>query len=215
MKRVLLALLGILVVTGICMAQEFHPRTGYARRDFPNSPINEGLVAFVPGIATGSTARVTNQATGQYVDVLVLPPQGSPLLMGWVVDLSPGAAERLGIASGATVTVGPPGARPVPPPVVIAAEPEPEPEPPPPPPPPPPVVVVVEPEPPRPVLTVDLSEVIAMREAAGLEREVVLARRAEDLAAQATALRVLAEALAAQAMALNTLAETLAAQAGD
>jgi len=222
MKRVLLALLGILVTAGFCWAQAVE-QTGYVRQELQAG----GMMAFHPSLPIGSRATVTNLATGDEIEVTIIrPPGAAPLPSGWVIDLSPGAALALNVAGGETVFVTNRTPLPVPP-VIAAAEPEPPPplpppEPvyiPPPLPPPEPVYVPPPPEPvevprPLPVVDIDISDLVATRGAADVAREAARVEREEALTVQAAALRNLAGALTAQAAALNALAEALAVQVG-
>jgi len=88
-----------------------------------------GMTAAHPSLPIGSRARVTNVATGEYIEVTIvgrIPPA-----VDRIVDLSPSAASALKIPAGGTVLIST-GDPTEPPPVVVAAAPEPEPEPAPP-----------------------------------------------------------------------------------
>ncbi|MCL2190591.1 MAG: hypothetical protein FWB79_01210 [Treponema sp.] len=145
MKRVLLTLLGILVVAGFCMAQ-----TGDFRQQGMASQVMQtnGMTAAHPSLPIGSNARVISTATNNEIEVTItgrIMPS-----LDRVIDLSPAAAQALGIVEHGHViitTASPPLPQPVPPPVqepptVVFVEPEPAPVPVA-----PVFVVVVEPEP--------------------------------------------------------------------
>jgi len=144
MKRVLLALLGILIVAGFCMAQ-----AGDFRQQGMASQVmlTDGMTAAHPSLPIGSRAWVINTVTNDEIEVTItgrIPPA-----LDRIIDLSPAAARELGLDEGGHVivtTTSPPLPLPVPPPLAVVIEPEPEPVP----------VVVVAPEPePEPVIAVE------------------------------------------------------------
>ena len=148
MKRVILALLGILMVADFCMAQAGDFRQeGMATQNMATG----GMTAAHPSLPIGSSARVINTDTNEEIEVIITGRIVPALYR--IIDLSPVAASALGIGTGGHVvvtTARPPLPQPVPPPileppvVVAVVEPEPEPEPVPVP---APVIVIAEPEP--------------------------------------------------------------------
>jgi len=166
-----------------------------------------GLLAFHPYFPIGSRVKVINAFTGDAIEVTIIRPAVvNPLPTGWIIDVSQSVALALNVSGGETVVVLPtayvfpmPAQNPPPePPVIVVQAPLPLPPPPPPPP---------EPEPEVPI---DLSELIAARQAAEFARQTVVAEQGSNLTAQAASLDTLAGALAVQANALNALADRLA-----
>jgi len=237
MKRVLLALLGIPVIAGFCMAQAgTFNQQGMASQEM----LVEGLNAAHPSLPIGSRAMVTNAITGDEIEVTIvgrIPPSPDR-----IIDLSPSAALALNISDGGFVLVIVPG-RPLPIPVPpetfleslqylrygeviyldLTVEPAP-PEPvhvaePPmliPPPLPPPVPVEREPV----IVTVDPGSVareaaFAAREAAFAAREAAIAAREAILVAREAALSELVDELYELAAGLDAREVTLSTLARD
>ena len=120
MKRVLLALVGTLLVAGLGMAQ-----VGDFRQQGMASQVmqHDDLTAAHPSLPIGSRARVTNTATNDEIEVIIIG-RIMPSI-DRIIDLSPVAAQALGIGAGGNVivaTVTPPLPQPLPP-VVAVAEP--------------------------------------------------------------------------------------------
>jgi len=219
MKRVLLALLGILVITGFCMAQAgTFNQQGMASQEM----LIEGFNAAHPSLPIGSRATVTNAITGDEIEVTIvgrIPPSPDR-----IIDLSPSAALALNIGDGGFVLVVIPG-RPLPIPVPPLALVEPEPlepvyvaEPPmlvPPPLPPPvpvepgPVIVAVDPS------VAAREAAFAAREAAFAAREAAFAAREAILVAREAALSDLVDELYELAVGLDAREATLSALARD
>jgi len=118
MRRVILAILGLVFSTGLCMAQSRTPleQRGNATQEMTD----EGLTARHHSLPIDSKARITNIANGKQVEVTItgrIVP--SPTR---IVDLSPAAARALDIGPGDVVMitqilVAPSASEPPPPPV--------------------------------------------------------------------------------------------------
>jgi len=101
MKRVILALLGLLCAAGLCMAQNWQARhqIGTATQEM----MAEGLSAGHNKIPIGSKAKVTNPANGLEIEVTIV--RQIPESPNRIIDLSPSAARALDICSGGPVIV--------------------------------------------------------------------------------------------------------------
>jgi rare lipoprotein A (peptidoglycan hydrolase) len=101
MRRVILALLGLLCAAGLCMAQSWQARhqIGTATQEMTA----EGLSAGHNKIPIGSKAKVTNPANGLEIEVTIV--RQIPESPNRVIDLSPSAARALDIGSGGPVIV--------------------------------------------------------------------------------------------------------------
>jgi cell division septation protein DedD len=101
MKRVILALLGLLCAAGLCMAQNWQARhqIGTATQEMTA----EGLSAAHNKIPIGSKAKVTNPANGLEIEVTII--RQIPESPNRIIDLSPSAARALDISSCGPVIV--------------------------------------------------------------------------------------------------------------
>ena len=101
MKRVILALLGLLCAAGLCMAQSWQARhqIGTATQEMKT----EGMSAAHSRIPIGSKAKITNPANGLEIEVTITGqiPESSQR----IIDLSPSAARALDLGSGGPVMV--------------------------------------------------------------------------------------------------------------
>jgi len=100
MRRVILAILGLLFTTGLCMAQR-QPMTQRGMATQENT--DEGLTIRHPALPYGSKARVTNIANGKEIEVTVIGQ--IPASATRVADLSPAAAKALDIGFGGPVII--------------------------------------------------------------------------------------------------------------
>ncbi|MCL2192047.1 MAG: hypothetical protein FWB78_01460 [Treponema sp.] len=128
MKRIFLALLVTLLVAGVCMAQTVWEQQGMASQVMQTG----GMSAAHPSLPIGSNVRVINTATNDEIEVTItgrIVPA-----VDRIIDLSPVAAQALGISGSGHVmvtTASPPLPQPIPPPLqeppvfVFVAEPEP------------------------------------------------------------------------------------------
>ena len=101
MRRVILAILGLLFTTGLCMAQR-QPMTQRGPATVNNT--DEGLTAHHPALPIGSKARITNIANGKEIEVTIIDPRINPDSTR-IIDLSPAAARALDIGFGGPVIV--------------------------------------------------------------------------------------------------------------
>jgi len=101
MKRVFLALVGLLCAAGLCMAQNWQARhqIGTATQEMTA----DGLSAAHSKIPIGSKAKVTNPANGLEIEVTIT--RQIPESPNRIIDLSPSAARALDINSCAPVIV--------------------------------------------------------------------------------------------------------------
>jgi hypothetical protein len=119
-KLVVVIFLGLLSAATV-QSQNIEEQSGMATQEMTD----EGLVAAHSSLLIGSHARVTNPDNGK--EVVVRITRRINKSQSRVIDLSPDAAQSLGLGSGGWVNINPiPRARRPPPP------PEPPPEPPPP-----------------------------------------------------------------------------------
>ena len=121
MRRVILAILGLLFSTGFCMAQR-PPLIQRGMATVENT--EEGLTARHPSLPVGSVARVTNLTNGKEIEVTISINRIAPS-PARVIDLSPAAALALDIGKGGLVQISEiRRARPEPPPPPPPPEPE-------------------------------------------------------------------------------------------
>jgi cell division septation protein DedD len=101
MKRVILALSGLFLAAGLCMAQNWQARhqIGTATQEMKT----EGLSAAHSRIPIGSKAKVTNPANGLEIEVTITAE--IPESPQRIIDLSPSAARALDVSPGAPVIV--------------------------------------------------------------------------------------------------------------
>ncbi|MDR2718632.1 MAG: hypothetical protein LBB89_11295 [Treponema sp.] len=101
MKRVILALPGLFLAAGLCMAQSWQARhqIGTATQEMTA----DGLSAAHSRIPIGSKAKVTNPANGLEIEVTIA--REIPESPNRIIDLSPSAARALDIGSGGPVIV--------------------------------------------------------------------------------------------------------------
>jgi len=101
MKRVILALSGLFLATGLCVAQNWQTRhqIGAATQEM----MTEGLSAAHNRLPIGSKAKVTNPANGLETEVTITGQ--IPESPRRIIDLSPSAARALDIGSGGPVMV--------------------------------------------------------------------------------------------------------------
>jgi len=101
MKRVILALPGLFLAVGLCMAQSWQARhqIGTATQEMTA----DGLSAAHSRIPIGSKTRVTNPANGLEIEVTITGK--IPESPDRIIDLSPSAARALNMESGGPVIV--------------------------------------------------------------------------------------------------------------
>ena len=101
MKRVILALSGLFLAAGFCIAQNWQARhqIGTATQEMRT----EGLSAAHSRIPIGSKAKVTNPANGLEIEVTITAV--IPESPQRIIDLSPSAARALDVSPGAPVIV--------------------------------------------------------------------------------------------------------------
>jgi len=101
MRRVILAILGLLFTTDFCMAQ----RPPLQQRGMATQEnTDEGLTIRHPSLPVGSKARITNIANGKEIEVTISINRISPSATR-IIDLSPAAARALDIGFGGPVMV--------------------------------------------------------------------------------------------------------------
>ena len=100
MKRVILALPGLFLVVGLCMAQSWQTWIGTATQEMTTT---EGLIAAHSRLPIGSKAKVTNPANGLEIEVTIT--REIPESPQRIIDLSPSAARALGITSPGTPVI--------------------------------------------------------------------------------------------------------------
>jgi hypothetical protein len=153
MKRIVTTLLLGMILTTLCAAQA-QIRNFKQRGGATGTLEAEGEIAAHPSLPIGTIVKITNTENDKEVYATIRGRISTSV--DRIVDLSPAAAEAIGIPPDGTVAVvlervnaipAPPEPEPV---VIVEVPPPPEPEPEPEPPPPPPVVVEAPPPPPPP-----------------------------------------------------------------
>ncbi|MDR0291001.1 MAG: hypothetical protein LBI06_08715 [Treponema sp.] len=118
MKRVMLAVLGLLCVANLCMAQFSQTRVqhGNATRELRA----DGMSAAHSIIPVGSKVKVTNPANGMDIEVTVVAQ--IPASINRIIDLSHGAAQALDIGFNGGPVIVTTTSVPLPPPAPLPPE---------------------------------------------------------------------------------------------
>jgi len=109
MKTLLLALSGLLIASGLCMAQAV-PGTMSQNAQVILETQTAGLYAAHSDIQAGTEIKITNEANGKVITATAV--ERLPKSYGRVVNLSPDAAKQLGVAKGNWVKLTIPYQRP-------------------------------------------------------------------------------------------------------